>query len=228
MPDYSINANVHTHDAESVRRAVTDIFAVWGFTLLADAPARDVVEDDDALPPGSAWQGVMVSGPSGRGWVSVYVDDWQDSGLLSRALSEALGVEVLELWVAEDVHWGYTLFERGVVTDRFADDPHSVADTPEEEALYAGRADAFVALLAQPADVLQAALQTAHNQSGEFAGPGVDALADAVGLPFEHVFTGYEFFFSDDPEDYGPSLDRWAAFRHLAFRNPPGRDTLAD
>ncbi len=228
MPDYYINANVHTRDAQSVRRAVRDIFMAQGFAPLAETPACDVVEDDDALPSDADWYGVMVSGASGRGWVSVYVDDWQDSGLLSRALSEALGVEVLEIWVAEDVHWGYTLFENGAVTDRCADDPRSVADTPEEAALYAGRADAFAALLAQPADALQAALDTAHAQSGEFAGPGVDALADAVGLPFEHVFTGYEFFFSDDPEDYGPSLDHWAEFRHLAFRNPPGRDTLAD
>lgn len=228
MPDYYINANVHTRDAQSVRRALTDIFAAQGFTALADTPACDVVEDDDALPRGSDWYGVMVSGPSGRGWVSVYVEDWQDSGLLSRALSQALAVPVLELWVAEDVHWGYTLFEGGAVTDRFADDPGSVADTPEEQALYAGHADAFSALLTQPADTLQAALETAHAHTGEFAGPGVDALATSVGLPFEHVFTGYEFFFNDDMEDYGPSLSYWEQFRHLAFRNPPGRDTLAD
>ncbi len=228
MPDYFINANVHMRDAARVRRAVTDIFAAQGFTPLADTPASAVVEDDDALPPGSDWYGVMVSGPSGRGWVSVYVDDWQDSGLLSRALSEALTVEVVEIWVAEDVHWGCTLFENGAVTDRYADDPQSVAETPEEAALYAGRAEAYAALLAQPADALQAALGTARSKAGEFAGPGVDALAAAVGLPFEHVFTGYEFFFSDDPEDYGPSLEQWGQFRHLAFRPPPGRETLAD
>lgn len=228
MPDYYINANVHTRDADAVRRAVQDIFTAHGFAPLADTQASLVVEDDDALPPGTDWYGAMVSGASGRGWVSVYVDDWQDSGVLSRTLSEALGVEVLELWVAEDVHWGYTLFANGAVTSRYADDPQGVADTPEEAALYAGRADAFTALLTQPADALQAALETAHSKAGEFAGPGVDALADALGLPFEHVFTSYEFFFNDDPEDYGPNLEHWDKFRHLAFRNPPGRETLAD
>lgn len=228
MPDYYINANVRTRDAASVRRALSDIFTAQGFAPLADTPARDAVEDDDALPPGSDWYGVMVSGASGHGWVSVYVDDWQDSGLLSRALSEALGIEVLEIWVAEDVHWGYTLFEAGTVTARFADAPGQVADTPEEAALYQGNALALFALLVQPAEALQAALDTAHAQTGQFAGPGVDALASAVGLPFEHAFTGYEFFFNDDPEDYGPSLDHWNAFRHLAFHNPIGRETLAD
>lgn len=228
MPDYYINANVHTRDAERVRRAVQDIFTAQGFAPLAETLASLVVEDDDALPNGTDWYGVMVSGESGRGWVTVYVDDWQDSGVLSRALSEALGDEVLEIWVAEDVHWGYTLFENGAVTDRYADDPTSVADTPEEQTLYAGRADAFAALLAQPTGTLQAALETAHAKAGEFAGPGIDALAEAVGLPFEHVFTGYEFFFNDDPEDYGPSLNQWSQFRHMAFRSPPGRDTLAD
>lgn len=228
MPDYYINANVHTRDAESVRRALTDIFTAHGLAPLADTPASLVVEDDDALSNEAEWYGVMVSGPSGRGWVSVYVDDWQDSGVLSRALSEALNVAVLEVWVAEDVHWGYTLFEDGAVTGRYTDDPPSVADTPEEAALYAGRADAFTLLLTQPAPVLQAALETARSKAGEFAGPGVDALAQAVGLPFEHAFTGYEFFFNDDPEDYGPSLEQWDKFRHLAFRTPPGRETLAD
>lgn len=228
MPDYYINANVHTRDAARVRLALGDIFTAQGFVPLADTPASAVVEDDDALPPGADWYGVMVSGASGHGWVSVYVEDWQDSGLLSRALSEALGVEVLEVWVAEDVHWGFTLFEAGAVSARFADAPGQVADTPEEAALYQGNALALSALLVQPTDPLQAALDKAHAQTGRFAGPGVDALAQAVGLPFEHAFTGYEFFFNDDMEDYGPSLDNWNAFRHLAFRNPIGRETLAD
>lgn len=228
MPDYYISANVRTRDTDSVLRAVREIFAGRGFAPIADTRAAAVVEDDDALPPGTDWYGVVVSGASGCGWVSVYVDDWQDSGLLSCALSEILGVLVLEIWVAENVHWGYTLFDGGVVTDRFADAPDQVADTPDEAAQYAGRADALSTLLVQPPDALRAALETARAQAGEFAGPGVDALAAAVGLPFEHVFTGYDFFFNDDPEDYGPSLEQWAEFRHLAFQNPPGRETLAD
>lgn len=228
MTDYYINANVHTRDTQAVLSAVRSIFTAQGFTLLADTSARDVVEDDEALPSGSDWYGVVVSGASGRGWVSVYVEDWQDSGLLAQALSKALSVDVLEVWVAEDVHWGYTLFKQGAVADRYADDPQSVAETLEEVALYAGRASTFGGLLSQPADTLQATLETAHTQAGKFAGPGIDALAQAVGLPFEHVFTGYEFFFSDDPEDYGPSFDHWDQFRHLAFRTPAGRDTLAD
>ena len=228
MPDYYISAHVQTRDAESVRRALGDIFAAHGFPLLADTSAQEVAEDDDALPEGSHWYGVMVSGTSGRGWVSIYVDDWQDSGLLARALSKAVNCHVLEIWVAEDIHWGYTAFRAGAVLDRFADAPDEVADSPEEAALYQGNADALSPMLAQDPSTLQDALETARTQAGQFAGPGVDALASAVGLPFEHAFTGYDFFFSDDPEDYGPSLDHWPAFRHLAFALPPGRDTLAE
>ena len=56
----------------------------------------------------------------------------------------------------------------------------------------------------------------------------MDALAQAVGLPFEHVFTGYDYFFEDDPEDYSQGLEDWLAFRHLAFQPPRGRETLSE
>lgn len=228
MPDYYISLHLHTSDAARVRQAVGDVFTERGFTWVADDPASVVTEDDDALPEGDDWYGVVVSGRSGAGWVSVYVDDWADSGLLARELSRALAVPALEVWVAEDVHWGCTYFFNGDVQARFADAPDTVADTPEEAAAYRGDASAFTAVLTMPASELQAAFAAAQEAAGTFAGPGVDALCQAVGLPFEHAFTGYEFFFSDDPDDYGPSLQGWRGFRHLSFRPPAGRDTLAE
>ncbi len=228
MPDYYIGVHLRAAEAARVRQAVADVFRGRGFTLIADNPASVVAEDDDALPEGDDWYGVVVSGPSGAGWVSVYVDDWADSGLLARELSRTLEVPALEIWVAEDVHWGCTCFLQGDVQGRFADAPDTVADTPEEAAAYAGDAAAFAAVLTAPPAQLQAAFAAAQGAAGTFAGPGVDALCQAVGLPFEHAFTGYEFFFSDDPDDYGPSLHGWKQFRHLSFRPPAGRATLVE
>lgn len=227
MADYYINVNVRTTDAGRVRALVTDIFTARDFALVGEAAASVVVEDEDALPDGDNWYGVVVSGVCGRGWVTVYVEDWADSGVLARELSGKLDAPALEIWVAEDVHWGYTFYENGEVRDRFTDDPSAVADTKQEAALYAGRAAALEPVLLTGADALQAALDAAHGAAGQFVGPGVDALAQAVGLPFEHAFTGYEFFFTDDAEDFGPSLEHWGEFRHLAYHAPAGRETLA-
>ena len=228
MGGYYINVNVKTDEAARVREAVTDIFAAEGFPLLGDEPASAVMEDEDRLPDGDAWYGVLVSGAAGRGWVSVYVEDWQDSGLLAKRLSQSLSVPALETWVADDVHWGYTYYENGEVRNRFADDPTQLAASEEEAVLYQGKADVLAPILRVPPAQFTKILQDAHAHAGQFAGGPLDALAQAVGLPFEHVFTGYEYFFSDNPEDYAEDLEDWPGFRHLAFALPKGRETLAE
>jgi hypothetical protein len=230
MAGYYIGIHARTVDPLPVHDAVASVFAEEGFQRIQDAPAASVVEDDDALPDGEDWYGVLVSGRAGDGWVSVYVDDWQDSGVIARALSASLTVPVLEVWVAEDVHWGYTYYESGGIKDRFADDPSRVADDPDEAALYTGDTHALAAIQsASPtAPRLDAVLEKARAASGQFAGAAIDDLANAVGIPFEHLFTGYEYFFHDDPADYAQDLTDWPAFRHLAFVHPEGRDQLAD
>jgi hypothetical protein len=228
MGGYYINVNVKTSDAPLVRGLVTTIFIGEGFTLIGSEAASAVTEDEDKLPDGDAWYGVLVSGASGRGWVSVYVADWQDSGFLAKRLSQAAQVPVLELWVADDIHWGYNYYENGEVRDRFADDPTRVAESAEEAALYRGEADALAPILQVPPTRFDALLQEARKNAGQFAGGAVDALAQAAGLPFEHVFTGYDYFFEDDPEDYSEDLEDWPVFRHLAFQPPPGRETLSE
>lgn len=228
MGGFYINVNVKTDDAARVREAVTEVFAAEGFPLLGEEPASAVMEDEGRLPDGDAWYGVLVSGAAGRGWVSVYVEDWQDSGLLAKRLSQSLTVPALEVWVADDVHWGYTYYESGEVQDRFADDPARVAETDEEAALYQGRADALTPVLRVSPTQFAKMLGDAHTRAGQFAGGPLDDLAQAVGLPFEHVFTGYEYFFSDNPEDYAEDLEGWTGFRHLAFGLPKGRETLAE
>ncbi len=228
MGGFYINVSLKTDDLARAREAVIQTFAAEGFPLLSDKPASSVVEDEDELPDGDAWYGVLVSGASGRGWVTVYVDDWQDSGLLAKRLSQSLAVPALETWVADDVHWGYTYYESGEVRDRYADDPSQVAETGEEAALYAGQADALAAILRVPLAQFGKLLEDAHARAGQFAGGPLDALAEAIGLPFEHVFTGYDYFFSDNPDDYAEDLENWAGFRHLAFGLPKGRETLAE
>lgn len=228
MSGYYIGIHLKTDNQAQVKRALTTTFTDAGFQMLSDEPASAVVEDEDNLPDGDSWYGVLVSGAAKRGWVSVYVDDWADSGLLAKALSSSLGVPALEVWVAEDVHWGYTYYENGAVSDRFADDPRLLADTSAEAALYAGRVEALSAVLQVPPAQFATMLTDAHAKAGQFAGGPLDGIAQATGLPFEHLFTGYDYFFSDDPEDYSVDLEDWPAFRHLAFQTPKGRETLAE
>lgn len=228
MGGYYISIHLKTNNPASINKSITDVFTSAGFRLLSDKPASVVVEDEDTLPDGDNWYGVLLSGKSARGWVSVYVDDWADSGLLAKALSEALGVPALEVWVADDIHWGYTYYENGAVKDRFADDPAQVAESREEATLYVGNAEALSAILQVPSAQFAKTLEDAHANAGQFTGGPLDAVALAVGLPFEHLFTGYDYFFSDDPEDYSGDLEDWPAFRHLAFQMPKGRETLAE
>ena len=228
MGGYYINVNLKTPDAGRVRGLLTALFAGEGYTLLADAAASVVTGDEGELPDGDDWYGVLVSGVAGSGWVSVYVEDWQDSGFLARRLSEAAGVPALEVWVADDTHWGYNYYEGGTVQDRFADDPAPLAADDAEAALYRGDAARLAPILQVPPPRFDALLQDARTNAGQFAGGPLDAVAEAVGLPFEHVFTGYDYFFDDDPDDYGQDLEDWPAFRHLAFQPPPGRETLSE
>jgi len=228
MGGYYINVNVKTADVSLVRGLVTAIFTGEGFRLIGEEAASVVTEDEDKLPDGDDWYGVLISGASGRGWVSVYVEDWQDSGFLAKRLSQAAQAPVLEVWVANDIHWGYNYYENGEVRDRFTDDPSQVAESAEEAALYRGETTRLAPVLQVPPPRFEAVLQDAREGAGQFAGGAVDALAQAVGLPFEHVFTGYDYFFEDDPEDYSQDLEDWPAFRHLAFQPPKGRETLAE
>ncbi len=228
MGGYYININVKTESAPLVRGLLTTIFIGEGFTPASNEAASVVTEDEDKLPGGDDWYGVILSGVAGSGWVSVYVDDWQDSGFLAKRLSQSLPAPVLEIWVADDVHWGYTYYENGEVRDRFADDPSLVAQAADEAALYHGQPAALAAILKSAPVQVTAMLQDAQQKAGQFAGEPIDALAQAVGLPFEHVFTGYDYFFTDDPEDYGLDLENWQEFRFLAFTPPPGRETLSE
>lgn len=228
MGGYYINVNVKTDSVPLVRGLLTTIFIGEGFTLIGSEAASVVAEDEDKLPDGDAWYGVLVSGAAGKGWVSVYVEDWQDSGFLAKRLSQAAEAPVLEVWVADDIHWGYNYYENGAVQDRFADDPAQVAESAEEAELYRGEADVLAPILQGPPPRFEALLQNARKSAGQFAGGPLDALAQAVGLPFEHVFTGYDYFFDDDPEDYSEDLEDWPAFQHLAFQPPPGRETLSE
>ena len=228
MGGYYIGIHLKTSDAAQVKAAVVHVFADAGFRRLGDEPASAVVDDEDTLPDGDAWYGVIVSGATKRGWVSVYVDDWADSGLLAKSLSQSLSVPALEVWVADDVHWGYTYYEAGQIKDRFADAPAALAETPAEAALYAGNADALAAILQALPAQFSKILADARAKAGQFSGGPLDSVAEAIGLPFEHVFTGYDYFFSDDPEDYSGDLENWPAFRHLAFQMPKGRETLAE
>lgn len=228
MGGYYINVNIKTDDAARVREAVKSLFAAEGFRLLSDVAALSIVEDEENLPIGDDWYGVLMSSVAGAGWVSVYVDDWPDSGFLARRLSLSLAAPTLEFWVADDVHWGYSYYEGGEVRDRFADDPGQVAESKEEAALYSGQADALTPILRAAPGAVAKMLHEAHAQAGQFAGGPLDAVAQAVGLPFEHTFTGYDYFFRDDPEDYSLDLENWAGFRHLAFQSPQGRETLSE
>ncbi len=228
MGGYYISVNIKTDNAPQVRDLLTTLFTDNGFTLLGSEAASVVTEDEDKLPDGDDWYGVLVSGASGSGWVTVYVEDWQDSGFLAKRLSQSVGAPVLELWVADDTHWGYNYYAGGEVRDHFTDDPSQVIESEAEAVLYRGNAETLAPILKVPQAQFAAVLHEAQASAGQFAGGPIDAVAQAVGLPFEHVFTGYDYFFNDDPEDYAQDLENWPEFRHLAFQPPPGRETLSE
>jgi hypothetical protein len=214
--------------AEAVRHALCAVFEAQNLPLCGDQPLLAVADDEDLLPDGDDWMGVVVSGVVAPGWVSVYVADWPDSGLLARELSRRLAVPALEIWVAEDHHWGYAYFEDGLVRDRFADAPETVSATPDEAALYGGQPALLQPILQGSVSEAQTALQNAHAGAGQFAGASIDAFVPLLGLPFSHVYTSYDRFFDDDPEDYADDLEQVSEFRHYAFTLPPGREGLAE
>ncbi len=224
--DY-INIHVRSKEAAPVRQAVSEILAQHGFQPVGDEAAPNVVDDEDALPPGDDWYGVMVGAGTDK-WTSVYVEDWQDSGVLAKGLSALLQAPTLEIWVVEDAHWGYTYYEGGEVKDRFADDPQKVAETPQEAASLQGRSEVLTPILGVTGSEFEHVLRNAQAGAGEFVGPVIDALAQSVGLPFDHIMIGYESFFADDPDDYEDGLERWRQWRHLAFRHPQGNEQLAE
>ena len=162
MGGYYINVNIKTNDSAAVRGLLTTLFTGEGFQPIAEASASAVTEDEDKLPDGDGWYGVLISGASGKGWVSVYVEDWQDSGFLAKRLSQAVKAPVLETWVADDTHWGYNYYENGEVRDRFTDDPSQVAEGAEEAALYQGDADRLAPVLQVPSARFAALLQEAR------------------------------------------------------------------
>ena len=86
----------------------------------------------------------------------------------------------------------------------------------------------LTAVLKAPPAQFAAILTDARKNAGQFAGGPIDSLAQAMGLPFEHLFTGYEYFLEDDPEDYGPDMENWPEFRFLAFQRPKGKETLSE
>ncbi len=209
-----------------VRQETILRFASDGFVLTLDVPLTQEVIDN-TLEEDDTVYGVAVSGRSGSGWVSVYVEDWPDSGLLARHLSHALQVPVLEVWGVEDTQWGYTYFENGIVRDRFTNDL-ALLDSPEEAAQHQGSAEALSAVLSTPPSAMDALLRDAHSHPRALAAPFVNTLASQLGLPFENIYQGYTDFFEDDFDEDEPSDEQWQTFRHLTFQHPARQETLSE
>jgi hypothetical protein len=228
MGGYYINVNIKADSVDAVRDAVIAVFDAEKFTLIQNEQASSVVDNEERLPDGDDWYGLLISSRTDNDWVTVYVDDWKDCGLLARRVSEMLDTQALEIWVADDVNWGYTYWERGIVADRFADDPCVLTTHPAELELYYGNPAALGDILEVTDDVFAKALSVARDRAGQFSGPCVGDLCEAIALPFEQAFTAYEYFFTDDPDDYSVDIPHWPEFRHLAFRHPDGRERLCE
>jgi hypothetical protein len=204
---------------------VSGIFNDAGYGLLLDETGKQAVESEEELEDDI--YGYMVSGPTQGGWVSVYVDDWVDSGLIAKTLSLKLEAYVLETWKQDEFHWGYTLYNLGEVLDRYTDDPYALTNDPDEASMYTGNHELFVPILVQPADTLKTLLDEGQSNSGiEDSTKSVALLAEAVGIQFEHALIGLEDFFEEDPEDYVVDLENWEAFRFLTFKHPEGKSAL--
>lgn len=227
MGGYYINISMQADSVETVRNAVIAVFEQEGFSLLQVDPAYRVVDNEDRLPD-IEWYGVMISGKTDNGWVTVYVDDWKDSGFLAKKLSAYLSSHAIEIWVADDVNWGYTFWHNGLVIDRFADDPAVMTTNKDESQAYEGSAEKLGPILDVTDDAFQELLSDAHAKAGKFTGPIIGDFCEAIALPFEYAFTAYEYFFTDDPEDYTIDLPEWSQFRHMSFGYPDEKETLAD
>jgi len=228
MGGYYINVNVRSDSAEAVRDAMIAAFGAEGFQLVQTDPAAEVVENEDQLPDGDDWYGAIMSGHNENDWVTIYVDDWKDSGVLARWVSETLQTQAIEIWVADDVNWGYSYWENGRVRDRFADDPKTMTEDAAEREMYKGAPEVLGPVLEVTDAAFAKVLVDAKERAGQFAGPSVGELCEALALPFEQAFTGYDYFFSDDPDDYSIDLPHWPDFRHFAFRHPERRERLAE
>lgn len=227
LSDNHISVHVRYDDPKAVSAAVSEIFTGVGYGLLSDETAKEAVESEEELEDDI--YGFIVSGATSGGWISVYVDDWVDSGLIAKTLSQKLAAWVLETWINDEVHWGYTLYNEGEILDRFADDPYEITNDPNEAALYTGQQETFGPILINPSpDSLKSLLDKAQENAGEeHSAKFVAQLAELVGIPFEHTLIGLEDFFEEDPEDYVQDLENWDAFRFLTFRHPEGRSTLS-
>jgi hypothetical protein len=228
MGGYYINVNIKADSADAVQEAVVETLAAEGFSLVQNEAASSVVDNDEFLPDGDDWYGILLSGHSDNDWVTIYVDDWKDSGLLARKVTQSLGAQAIEIWVADDVNWGYSYWESGNVRDRFADDPKVMTADAAEAELYDGCPSALGPILEVTDEALAVVLTDARKRAGQFAGPSVGEICEAIALPFEQAFTAYEYFFSDDPADYSVDLPHWNHFRHLTFRHADGRDRLTE
>lgn len=227
MGGYYINIHLKANELAMVRQALVDLFHAHGFALCGEDAVAAAVESDSDSAVALDWYGIIVSPPSG-GWISVYVDDWQDSGVIVKGLSRALEIPALEVWAADEIYWGYAYYENGEVIDRFANDPRKVSSQPAEIEILAGRPEALAPILCVPVAEFAQMLDNARTSAGQFVGPAIDNLAEAVRLPFDHILIGYESFFEDDPEDYVPGLLDWPRWQHLAFKHPEGKDRLVD
>jgi len=217
---YCIGIHVAAPDPLAVRQKAVAAMAAHHFGLFSDELVDEAEPDDDSY-------GLICSGPTRAGWVSLYVTDWQDSGVIAQYLSHALSTAVLEIWVAEDTLWGYNYFECGEVRDRFASDPVGVAESPAEATRLYGDPGVLRGILKTSPDVLESILRHSQANAGGLAAGPVGRASDTLGLNFNHVYTSYEAFFDDDPEDYSPGLENWAQFRHLTFRHPQGKESIS-
>jgi hypothetical protein len=227
MDGYFINIHFRAKDVDSIKRSIISVFEKQGFKLTEDAPAAEIVGDDSQLPEDDTRYGLVISGLS-NGWISAYVDDWQDSGLLAKEISRRLQVPTLEIWASENVQWGYTYFVAGEVWDRFGNDPAAIADSPAEEKKYIGNPVALADVLVVPPVNLETVLRQAQQEPDEFVSGSISEVCDTVGLPYEHALIGYEDFFETDPEDYQQDLTDWPSFRHLYFIGADGKEKLAE
>jgi len=225
LSENHISIHVRHNDQAAVSAAVSQIFNGAGYGLLTDETAQQAVESEEELEDDI--YGYIVTGATEGGWISIYVDDWVDSGLIAKSVSQTLQAWTLETWIQDEFHWGYTLYNEGAILDRFTDDPYALTNDPDEAALYTGNHETFLPILVQPAETLKTLLDEAQEKAAEEnSTKSVAHLAEAVGIPFEHALIGLEDFFEEDPEDYIPDLENWPTFRFLTFRHPEGKSTL--
>ena len=113
--------------SKRVQQAVTELLASEGFQV-ATADEADAENAEQLIT-----RGLWIAKAKGD-WVSLYCSDFLFQQEIGRELSKRLGTHTINVWIADEESWHYTLFHKGEEIDQFdSEGDLSALDDDEED-----------------------------------------------------------------------------------------------